>query len=79
MTDYTKFDEALLEAIRQQPRAFWQLIDIRRIHTLADKLAKVDRWGYLGSWRVLDRRLQALRRAGKIRYRGKVWEAHDAD
>jgi hypothetical protein len=26
-------------------------------------------------YRIFDRRLQALRRAGKIRYTGRVWEA----
>lgn len=83
MTDYTKFDAALLAEIRKDSRRLGYLMDVRRLRNLAVNILGAEKvaaarlpyasFGIVG--RVFDRRLQALRRAGKIRYTGKVWEA----
>lgn len=83
MTDYTKFDAALLAEIRKDSRRLGYLMDVPSLRNLAVKILGAGTvatarmpyasFGIVG--RIFDRRLQALRRAGKIRYTGRVWEA----
>jgi len=76
MTDYTKFDAALLAEIARDPQDFLSLTMTRHLGSLAESLGIRNRFGERVLLdRIFDLRLQALRRAGKIRYTGKVWEA----
>jgi len=75
MIDYSKFDAALLAEIQRRPGRFAYLIT-PKLREMAQVLALQDAVPALkGTYPIFDRRLQALRRAGKIRYTGKVWEA----
>lgn len=65
-TDYTEVDAAILAATRKTPGA-----DFTVISRMADKPAQkvADSAPVaLHSFRVIDRRLQALRKAGRISY-----------
>lgn len=79
--DYTQIDADILAAIRQAPRQF-AYFNTRGSNILnqAQLLAEArltDRWGNATpGWRVIDQRLQALRRRGLIQYvRTKGWTA----
>ena len=69
--DYTEIDAAILAAMPYAPQ-FAGLIANPAIKTQAENLAKArgtDRWGRTTpGWRIVDQRLQALRRAGRIRF-----------
>lgn len=69
--DYTEFDKALLEAIRGGVCTFGGLSN--RLRGLAAPFASAPDEG----WRVVDRRLQALRKKGAVtvarRGRDHVW------
>lgn len=79
--DYTQIDADILAAIRQAPREFAHFNTTRSpIFAQAQQLAEArltDRWGNATpGWRVIDQRLQALRRRGLIQYvRTKGWTA----
>lgn len=71
MTDYTIFDKALTECIRRGATQFYEL-NSGPLLKQAMALAKPDRRGDRDGWRVIDRRLQALRKAGKLTYDRKA-------
>ena len=62
--DYSALDAAILEALESGPKPFHLLTG--RLAQLTQPLAKPDRHGESSGWRVLDRRLQALRKAGMV-------------
>jgi len=63
MTDYTEIDAALLAEIKEGRNATWAMVDA------TNKLTKPMWHKYdLSGMRVVDRRLQALKKAGKISY-----------
>jgi len=69
--DYTHLDALLLEAIRRSQCTF---ADLRsQLEAEFDKLSPRDRHGDPTGWRVLDRRLQALRKKDLIRYERAGW------
>ncbi len=64
--DYTNLDDAILTVVASGPIAF---------HSLSCRVAAHSA-GYAENdnapaWRIVDRRLQALRKAGKIKYQRK--------
>lgn len=67
MSKYTEFDAKVLELIGTGTDTFTGL---------SCRLAEAAKPFTTGqpTWRVVDRRLQALRKAGKIRYAKGVWE-----
>ncbi len=75
--DYTAFDAELLRLIAAGKNQM-MLLDSRKENGLLFELAKPHcvRPGKSAEveWRIIDRRLQALRKKGAIRYYGKVWE-----
>jgi hypothetical protein len=79
--DYTQIDADILAAIRQTPKEFSAFNTLgSAILNQAEKLAKAtppDRWGNeKPGWRVIDQRLQALRRRGLIKYvKNEGWTA----
>lgn len=76
-TDYTELDALIVERIGQSPCNFTQL-QAPHILSVATTLAIPDRWGVRTGWRVIDRRLQALRKANRIAYSGGEWHAKEA-
>jgi hypothetical protein len=68
--DYQEFDRALLAQIQSGRNTMARLDDISILGTLADPHREN---GRTPAFRVIDRRLQALRKAGKLRWDGKVW------
>ena len=71
--DYTKLDAGILsELTADTPKTFTQLCGSRSSANLAaNVLTRPDALRGTPSWRLIDRRLQALRKAGLIRYQRK--------
>jgi len=63
-TDYTALDAEILAALKGGSRKFDSLAHM--VRATADCLTVPDRFGHLTGWRVVDRRLQALRKRGLI-------------
>lgn len=74
--DYTRLDAAILDEINTSPRQF-SLIFVRGVKDECEAIAKAVRTSRstFGTepFRILDRRLQALRKAGKIHSTSKGW------
>lgn len=77
MSKYEKLDSMILAEINSESRSFSSLRGCRAVMTECDRHAKEagttrSRYG-VDDWRVLDRRLQALRKAGAIKATAKGW------
>ncbi len=72
--DYTALDTAILAAISARAGALsFSAMQTGAILDEAQKIADAENTGKMArekkrAWRVIDRRLQALRKAGRIRY-----------
>lgn len=72
--DYSKLDAALLEVIRRsQPITFSGLYHGRILSLASELAAQSNREAKeahqrIDTWRMVDRRLQALRKAGRIKH-----------
>jgi hypothetical protein len=77
--DYTEFDQALLQMISEGWSTMAQLETNSKLRALAEPhRVKQGLWGVpTPTFRVIDRRLQALRKRGQIRYDGKAWARVD--
>ena len=64
--DYTKLDDAIIARVAKGCVSFTALSTSVSIHS--ELLAKSDP---APAWRIVDRRLQALRKAGRLRYQRK--------
>ncbi|HDR9834667.1 TPA: hypothetical protein QDC51_001429 [Burkholderia multivorans] len=77
MSKYEKLDAMIVEQIDDIPRSFTHLRCCHALMAECDRHAKeagTKRSPYgVDDWRVLDRRLQALRKAGKIKATSKGW------
>ncbi|EJN06445.1 hypothetical protein [Herbaspirillum sp. YR522] len=79
-TNYSTIDHAICAAIYSGADNFTRLTTQRSVMDLADSIAGQEntqpRKGYapVFGWRILDRRLQALRKAGRIIYKGGRWQ-----
>lgn len=74
MSKYEEFDAALLNAIRNGADKLDAMCGNAKIKALAQPLREKDRWGHLTEvFRIIDRRLQALRKKGRIAYTGARW------
>lgn len=67
--DYTDFDKELLAGIACGCDTMAMLDG--RMRALAEPFARTSN---NPTYRIVDRRLQALRKAGKIRFNNKTWE-----
>ncbi|AOY93794.1 hypothetical protein BKK79_20180 [Cupriavidus sp. USMAA2-4] len=78
-TKYEKLDALIIAAIVGSPIDFGSIYqrdvkkECERIADEENKARGLSRWHEIPGWRVLDRRLQAMRKAGKIRHTGKGW------
>lgn len=80
-TDYTAIDAAIMKRIGDGARSMGD-IDREEVAKLSKAIADARnagiayKWRQMPSWYVVDRRLQALRKAGKIVFKrgGAGWE-----
>ncbi|PRH42025.1 MULTISPECIES: hypothetical protein [Burkholderia] len=76
MTKYEKLDAMIFASIGHVPKRFVS-INAGPVRIESERIAKDDATprtrGEVVGWRIVDRRLQALRKAGKIRATGKGW------
>ena len=78
--DYTTLDALILRRCAAGPVTFNVLRFNDEIEEAAYDVATPDRFGDRDGWRVVDRRLQALRKAGLLTYsRADGWRALIAD
>lgn len=74
MSKYDEFDKALLDLIANGYNTLTVLdTDKTGLRALAEPHRTNDRFGKTPYFRVIDRRLQALRKVGKIHYQDKRW------
>lgn len=74
MSKYEAFDAALLSAIANGAGKLDAMCKNTKLKALAEPLREKDRWGHLTDvFRIIDRRLQALRKKGQIAYNGTRW------
>lgn len=69
--DYTAFDAELLRLIKAGRNRMMMLDGHKPLLEMAKPFCGR---AIVFPWRVIDRRLQALRKAGKIEFNGKAWE-----
>lgn len=77
--DYTRLDASIVECIAAcggTPLAFHRLSNLRSVLGEATRIADAGNVGkperlHTQPWRIVDRRLQALRKAGRIIYQRK--------
>ncbi|WAS56245.1 hypothetical protein MK974_24405 [Burkholderia ambifaria] len=76
MSKYQKLDALILTAIGDVPKKF-AFIDVGAVRTESERISKEEEnprtRGEVVAWRMVDRRLQALRKAGKIRSTSTGW------
>ncbi|KVW25855.1 hypothetical protein WK94_01945 [Burkholderia ubonensis] len=76
MSKYQKLDTLILEAIDVTIKKF-ATINTGTVKTESERIAKEESTprthGDVVAWRIVDRRLQALRKAGKIRSTSTGW------
>lgn len=70
MSKYDTLDAAILKAIRRGKTKFFDIDADLSVHALSNRIG--DATGVVG-WRIVDRRLQALRKAGRIVYAKGAW------
>ncbi|KVN73860.1 hypothetical protein WT15_23745 [Burkholderia stagnalis] len=76
MSKYEKLDALILEAIGDTPKKF-AAINVGPVRTESERIAREEvtprTRGDVVAWRMVDSRLQALRKAGKIRSTSTGW------
>ncbi|WP_186122327.1 hypothetical protein [Burkholderia gladioli] len=72
MSKYEKLDAALLAKIGNVPKKFAALFG-GDVSAECDRLSAGENQRATDAWRIADRRLQALRKAGKIQSSTKGW------
>lgn len=76
MTKYEKLDALILESVGNTPKKF-AAINTGVVRTESERVAREESrpttFGEVVAWRMVDRRLQALRKAGKIRSTSTGW------
>ncbi|WP_342705200.1 hypothetical protein OHZ10_29420 [Burkholderia arboris] len=76
MSKYQKLDALILAAIDETPKKFAE-INTGAVRLESDRIGREETpptaFGDVVGWRIVDRRLQAVRKAGKIRSTSKGW------
>ena len=74
MSKYYEYDARLLKAIANGAGTMTSLNANKDLQRLAEPHRAKDRWGHMTEYyRIVDRRLQALRKAEKIQFLGGRW------
>jgi hypothetical protein len=71
MSKYENLDKAILNKMGGHPQMFIA-INVRDVRAECERIATAEA-GKVEAFRILDRRLQALRKAGKIKSTPKGW------
>ena len=75
MSKYEALDKAILKNIEIGCNTMTLLDSVKALRPLIEPHRVKDRFGHLTpEFRVIDRRLQAMRKAGTIRFINKAWE-----
>lgn len=78
--DYTAFDAELIRLIKAGRDTFTQLDGHQPLAEMAKPFCLAKRGCYpQPEWRVIDRRLQALRKAGQIKHSAGKWHIVETD
>lgn len=67
MIDYSKLDAAIIAAINVGFSTFYAINRRGAVASVAERINPLE------PWRVVERRMQALRKAGRIAYAGREW------
>lgn len=70
MSQYDNLDAAIIKAIRRGKTTFFVIEHDRAVKAESDQLGALT--GAV-SWRIVDRRLQAMRKVGRIAYSKRAW------
>jgi hypothetical protein len=74
MSKYDEYDAKLIELIASGKDSAGVLEYKTELRALAEPHRTIDRWGSKTEYyRVVDRRLQALRKAGRLQYHAGRW------
>lgn len=76
MSQYDKLDAEIIKAIRRGTNTFTCISISGAVANEAHRLGELT--GAAG-WRIVDRRLQALRKAGRIAYSKRAWSVVQQD
>jgi hypothetical protein len=71
MTKYEALDKAIMNKMGGHPQTFGA-INVRDVREECERIAALEE-SKTEAFRILDRRLQALRKAGRIRFSSKGW------
>ncbi|UKV75199.1 hypothetical protein FOC29_28230 [Burkholderia vietnamiensis] len=76
MSKYQKLDALILASIDETPKKF-AAVNTGAVHEESERLAREEcrptAFGEVVGWRIVDRRLQAVRKSGRIRSTSKGW------
>ncbi|MCL4631577.1 MULTISPECIES: hypothetical protein [Burkholderia] len=76
MSKYQKLDALILASIDETPKKF-VAVNTGAVREESERLAREEcrptTFGEVVGWRIVDRRLQAVRKTGKIRSTSKGW------
>ncbi|WP_334033941.1 hypothetical protein [Burkholderia cepacia] len=76
MSKYEKLDALILASIDDTPKKF-AAVNTGAVREESERLAREEcrptTFGDVVSWRIVDRRLQSVRKTGKIRSTSKGW------
>jgi hypothetical protein len=73
MSKFAHLDEKITARIRKAPCTFTDLRGDKQIDTLAERLTTPNSLGFRENWRLIDRRLQALRKSCVIKFEHGYW------
>ncbi|KWZ35168.1 hypothetical protein [Burkholderia anthina] len=76
MSKYQKLDALIVASIDESPKKF-AAVNTGAVREESERLAREEcrptTFGEVVAWRIVDRRLQAARKSGKIRSTSKGW------
>ncbi|KVG13452.1 hypothetical protein WJ24_03665 [Burkholderia vietnamiensis] len=76
MSKYKKLDELIVASIDDTPKKF-AAVNTGAVREESERLAREEcrptTFGEVVGWRIVDRRLQAVRKSGRIRSTSKGW------
>ncbi|KGV80209.1 hypothetical protein X887_5690 [Burkholderia pseudomallei MSHR4375] len=76
MSKYKKLDDLIVASIDDTPKKF-AAINTGAVREESERLAREEcrptTFGEVAGWRIVDRRLQAVRKTGQIRSTSKGW------
>lgn len=76
MSKYKKLDELIVASIDETPKKF-AAVNTGAVREESERLAREEcrptTFGEVVGWRIVDRRLQAVRKTGKIRSTSNGW------